>query len=197
MPSYEIFTLRDNQHPGTAALTQWCHQIKLESGTVFGVFPALFGLASNELYLVTAADAPVSLPAMPDGVAIAGKVTLTPTVRPTDHSPRSKEGIYVFRWFEVNPADIDEIVRLSDEAWRNFEGDFDTEIQGLFKGVDVPSRMLLLTWYRNLAVWEASRNPAPAARENFLKRHRMTRFALPVCTRLAGQDAAPALISET
>ena len=42
---------------------------------------------------------------------------LSPTVRPTEHTPRTKGGIYVFRWFDVFNRDVEEIVKLSDEAW--------------------------------------------------------------------------------
>jgi hypothetical protein len=44
--------------------------------------------------------------------------------------------------------------------------------------------MLLVTWYDGLTSWERSRQPAPEARSNFQARARLTRWALPVATRL-------------
>ncbi len=111
----------------------------------------------------------------------------SPTVRPIDHSMRTKSGIYVFRWFDVYNRDVDEIVKLSDEAWVTFEGDFDSEVQGLFAESDrskEKGKMLLLTWYRDLRVWETSRKPSNEARERFLKRHQLTIESTPIATRL-------------
>lgn len=157
--------------------------------TVFGTFAPLFGLASNELYLVTAAEQPHN-----PGEALSGtgldtleSIALVPTVRPVEHTPRNQPGIYVFRWFDVYNKDIDEIARLSNEAWTTFEGDFNTEVQGLFAEPDRSSergRMLLITQYKDLAVWEASRQPSAEARENFIRRAQLTIEARPIATRL-------------
>ena len=87
----------------------------------------------------------------------------------------------------VNMKDVDEIARLSDTAWNTFEGDFDTKVQGLFvqadRGPD-QGEMLLLTWYRNLTVWEESRLPSPEARANFMQRQKLVLEAKPIATRL-------------
>jgi len=155
----------------------------------FGVFAPLFGLASNELYLVTHADKTHS-PAkylQSTNLDILESIDLVPTVRPVDHSPRTVPGIYVFRWFEVYKRDVDEIVRLSREAWVTFEGGFDTEVQGLFAEPDRSGergKMLLITWYRDLSVWQASRRPAAEARENFRRRAQLTIEAKPIATGL-------------
>ena len=44
----------------------------------------------------------------------------------------------MFRFFDVSLADVDEIARLSDEAWRSFETDsaFAAEPQALFAPSD-------------------------------------------------------------
>lgn len=155
----------------------------------FGLFAPLFGLASNECYAVTFSDTPRQID------EIAGKLNLTvlsthhltPTARPTAHVAREKPGIYVFRWFRVAPENTDEIVRLSEQAWVTFEGGFDTEVQALLRETaptgDV-STMLLITQYDDLSVWEASRQPAPEARENFRARAALTLDATPIATRL-------------
>jgi hypothetical protein len=87
----------------------------------------------------------------------------------------------------INNRDVDKKVQLSDEAWVSFEGDFDSEVQGLFAESDrshEQGKMLLLTWYRDLSVWETSRKPSPEARERFLKRHSLTIETTAIASRL-------------
>lgn len=191
---YQLFHLADDSRPGSASLlehieTSVAGDLADQGASIYGTFTSLIGLASNELYLVTCGDNPVELPHA--GFSIRRQITLSPTIRPVDHTPRQKDGLYVFRWFWTAPGDVDEIVRLSDEAWTSFEKDFAAEIQGLFvEASDQPEQMLLLTWYRDLSAWEESRHPSPAARENFLARHRLTRKALPIATRLHTASAS-------
>jgi len=100
---------------------------------------------------------------------------------------RSRGGIYVLRWFDVRNRDVDEIVRLSDEAWTPFEEGFDSEIRGLFAECDRSNdqgKMLLLTWYQNLSVWEASRQPSKEAKDRFRRRHDLTIETIAIATRL-------------
>ena len=44
--------------------------------------------------------------------------------------------------------------------------------------------MMLVTWYDGFDSWEISRNPAPAARENFSRRRDLTLQTYAVATRL-------------
>jgi hypothetical protein len=162
----------------------------------YGLFLGLLGLPSNELYLAVVrednkafSNGATPLAGLVEGHNLSLKecYQLSPTVRPTEHTMRSREGIYVFRWFDVRNRDIDEIVRLSDEAWVPFEEGFESEVQGLFAEIDrskEKGKMLLLTWYRNFSVWEASRRPAKEARERFLKRHDLTIETIAIATRL-------------
>lgn len=158
--------------------------------TVFGVFHALFGLATNELYVV--ANSASGVPDLGDTIEAGGyrlleTVDLEPTSRPVEHAALSREGLYVFRWFEVNNHDIDEIVALSQTAWETFEGDFEAEVQCLFAQPDRSGergRMLLLTWYSGLNAWQTSRAPSPEASENFRRRHELTLEARPIPSRL-------------
>lgn len=174
---YQVTRLRDPARPGVAGLTA---AIKPQENH-WGLFTGLLGLPSNEAYLVTAetpADLPVEL-------EVVESVQLLPTARPTAFEPPDQAGVYVFRWFSVVPGTVDEIVELSVEAWRSFEVDFAARIQGLFvESGESPQRMLLVTWYQDLSVWEASRTPSPDARENFLKRHQLTLGAHPIATQL-------------
>ena len=185
---YRILTLRDNENSDPTTLVKNIEKnrglIGDHDNKVFGVFGSLLGLATNEVYLVTFGEDDFSLDL--DGhIKIASSRTFKPTARPTIHQPAKEAGIYVFRWFNVDPAKIDEIVRLSADAWPSFESSFETRVQGLFaEDTDAPLTMLLVTWYANLTVWEQSRHPPPEAKENFLRRHKLTLSALPVATRL-------------
>jgi hypothetical protein len=196
MMIYQVHTLRDNSRPGSVGLIEYCqasYQKQTQDGDgvqLFGIFATLFGLASNEVYLVTFSDEPHS-PNLASHIELVQSCSLIPTARPVEHNARTSPGVYVFRWFTVNPGDVDEIVALSTEAWKTFEKGFDTQVQGLFRGQDDDSLMLLLTWYKDLSVWEASRHPPPQARENFMKRHQLTLNARPIATRLiAGAGSA-------
>jgi hypothetical protein len=156
----------------------------------FGIFTGVFGLSTNELYWITTGipeTGSLAKHARDSGLQVQLALDLVPTVRPTDHTPLSKPGIYVFRWFDVLNKDVDEIASLSEQAWVSFEGDFDSQIQGLFAlqdRQDDKGRMLLLTWYRNLTVWQDSRAPSKEAMNLFIKRHALTIEALPIATRL-------------
>jgi hypothetical protein len=121
-----------------------------------------------------------------------------PTLRPLDHQPRTRPGVYVFRWFSVLPDAVDEIIQLSYNAWPTFEGSFETEVQGLFvEASGQPSEMLLITWYKNLSVWEESRHPPEDARESFLRRHQLTLNAKPIATMLNMPESQSQLVSHS
>lgn len=168
----------------------------------FGIFYGAFGLATNEIYWVTFSkeepkEEPDSAHADPEillldsNLQILAHHHLTPTVRPTQHQPCLSQGIYVFRWFKVNNKNVDEIARLSEEAWQTFETDFDSEIKGLFADASrepETGTMLLITWYKDLSVWQNSRQPSAQARQKFLERHDLTIEAIPVATRLYLRD---------
>jgi len=158
----------------------------------WGVFFGLFGLATNELYLVMMCeneDDSLANLIEAEELQLLQSFKFVPTVRPVQHEPRTAKGIYVFRWFDVNNKDVAEIAQLSEQAWVTFEGGFDTQVQGLFaeneSSTDI-SKMLLVTWYRNLAVWEESRKAPEEARTRFAKRHQLTIEAIPIATRLVG-----------
>ena len=185
--TYQVTLLRDPTRPGSvgmaAALPQIMEIAESSEARYWGLFNGLFGLRSNEVYLVTAGE----FDAGRTGFEVADTITLEPTVRPVEFSPPDQAGVYVFRWFTVKPESVAEITALSNEAWVSFEADFEARIQGLFvESGNNPGKMLLITWYRNLSVWEASRQPSDAARENFLRRHQLTLGAHPIATQLHG-----------
>ena len=184
---YQLYHLKDHSRPGALGLIEFCDALVSEHD-VYGRFGGLFGLASNEIYLVTNGQPRTTID-LPDHIELLTTIALKPTSRPTEHSPRTKAGVYVFRWFNIEPQNVDEIVALSGTAWPSFEKYFDAEIQGLFvEAVKVPSRMLLLTRYGDLGAWELSRRPSAEATENFLKRHQLTLNATPIATTLLGGD---------
>lgn len=166
----------------------------LPAERVWGTFHGLFGIASNELVAVTVGDdaavaASVETVSGLDTVEGVASLTLVPTVRPTDSRPLTREGLYVFRFFEVAHRDVEEIAALSAEAWTSFEtvDAYRAEPQGLFCQRDRSAehgRMLLLTWYDGLNSWQTSRQPPQAARENFQRRHALTNGTVAYATRL-------------
>ncbi|WP_322817779.1 hypothetical protein, partial [Tepidiforma sp.] len=159
----------------------------------WGVFSGLLGLRTDELILVAARRPGLrTWPTLTDVQPIEEFVG-TPTARPLAPVPQETPGIYVFRQFEIAAGDVDEFVRLSAEAWESFENDtaYRAEPRALLRGdsSEEATHMLLVTWYDGLASWERSRQPPAAARANFLARARLTRWALPIATRLVQPPA--------
>ena len=158
----------------------------------WGVWEGLFGVGSNELIVVGAAAGEQESAAFTSAFSeaqVVDSLLLTPTVRPSETKPCDKAGLYVFRFFDVNHADVDEIAALSFEAWTTFEhaGDYQAEPQGLFAQRDRSAergRMLLVTWYDGLNSWQTSRRPAPAAAANFQRRRDLTHGTRALATRL-------------
>lgn len=163
----------------------------LAPARLWGAFHGLFGVASNELIVVTYGDVggvDGALSALED-VAHVGTLLLEPTVRPSEDEPRQREGLYVFRFFDVNHRDVDEIAALSFAAWQDFETTdaYQAIPQGLFCQHDTsaPSgRMLLCTWYDGLNSWQASRTPPGEASARFQRRHQLTQGTVAYATRL-------------
>ena len=81
--------------------------------TLWGIWHGVFGMASNELMLVTAHDEQEDGLALPENVRVAEVYQLKATARPTDNMPLSQAGIYVFRDFVLDGKDIEEVVALS------------------------------------------------------------------------------------
>lgn len=201
MAIYEITKIKDtNSNSIFNMIGAFNERILSEAGqsgySLYGLFLGLLGLASNELFLAVFRGDDKTYPngATPltdllgsNNLKLQEHYQLTPTVRPIEHTMRTKEGIYVFRWFDVMNRDVDEIAKISNEAWTSFEEGFDSEIQGFFAEKDrsrEQGRMLLLTWYKNFAVWEDSRQPSKEAKERFLRRHELTIETVAIATRL-------------
>ena len=183
--SYQLFHLRDSTSSHAQRMLGVLKQ-RARQLDHWGIFPGVFGLGTNEAYWVVQGDSMVCPIHADDQLELIEQVSLNPTVRPKEYAPRSKPGIYVFRWFEVEASKIDQVVALSDQAWGAFEGGFDTEIQGLFTVQPRFDRyaMVLVTWYRNLTVWQDSREPDPSAKQLFVERQMLLDSARPIATRL-------------
>lgn len=195
---YHVLKLKDPHSNGPADLLLYLQKLITDKATtdlnLMGCFYGAFGLATNEAIWVTftsRSDIEPSALFSDTHFQVLESNRLVPTVRPLEHKACVKEGFYVFRWFKVFNKDVQEIALLSKQAWETFETDFDSEIQGLFaeadhlveNGVEKGS-MLLLTWYKNLSVWESSRKPSAEAKDNFTRRHALTMEAMPIATRL-------------
>lgn len=200
MPANHTFCLtrirlpdRSWQPHRTALLERLAATLAPNRGALWGAFSGLFGVASNELMLMTHAQ---GMDPRPDralgGARIVEQYLLAPTVRPAcPPSALTRPGVYVFRFFDTETRHIDEIVALSQEAWTTFENTsaYRSEPLGLFAPADrsgSEARMLLLTWYDGFGSWETSRTPAPAARANFARRHELTSGTVAFATSLVG-----------
>jgi hypothetical protein len=149
------------------------------------VFSPLLGFASNQMLVLTDAHAPVEAVMRAPGVVSAERHSLTPTIRPADGGKPVAMGVYVHNWFTIDASGFDEFVKLSGEAWPDFEGHFETRIFGLFAArpskddlMEGAWRLLLMTGYRDLDTWQKSRNPAETARVAFARRRELTRVSL-------------------
>jgi hypothetical protein len=159
-----------------------------EEVELVGLFAPQLGFASNEAIVLIRSREPRELPPALASAPSAVRLTrdrLTPTVRPEDHQLLKQGGIYVHRWFTIDGDRIADFVDLSNRAWGGFEGTYRTEIFGLFIAepnktdlADGAARMLLLTWYADHAVWEASREQARDAASLFAQRHKLTRTTI-------------------
>jgi hypothetical protein len=94
-------------------------------------------------------------------------------------------GVYVHNWFTIDGAGFDEFVKLSGDAWLDFESKFDARIFGLFGAEASPDdlhqgqrRLLLMTRYKDLGEWQRSRDPTTEAMKIFARRRELTRVSL-------------------
>ena len=154
---------------------------------IWGVWEGLFGLANNQAIAITLSE--TDEPSFwSDGVEVLDEERLLPTARPTSTDRPTKEGLYVFRSMHTVPQHVEEIVRLSEQAWQTFErdGNYVAEPVGLFEpeGPDDSCAMWLLTWYDGFESWQRSRSPHPDAKSAFMNRHSLLTSTSAIATRL-------------
>lgn len=158
-------------------------------GEMLGLFQGQLGFASDEAVVLlrwpaAERDRLRELDQAP-GVVTMHPEILTPTVRPAQGTQIKRGGIIVHRWFTVDADSVADFIDLSNRAWVNFEGSYDTEIFGLFTAErtaeDVRQgvgRLLLLTYYASHGVWENSRDQTRDPQGLFVKRHALTRTTI-------------------
>lgn len=168
-------------------------------GALFGIWRGEIGFHNDEGVVMTAWPAR-SEPdhQATDGIPSVFESTierLVATVRPTTPEPPTDDGIYAHRWFSTTEEHWPEFIDLSQAAWPDFEGAFPgVRIVGLWRSLDAEPpqvRVLLVTRYPTLAVWERSR-PYEAervpgideARRRFLRRAELTERTIVRVTRL-------------
>ena len=157
----------------------------------WGAFYGLFGMHSSEFFLVTSGDVDSIheyLISHKD-ISEVSTLLLEPTARPLDTTPLAKEGLYVFRFFDVAQQNVTEIASLSKTAWETFEDSslYKAQPQALFRECQPSSdngQMLLVTWYDGLESWQKSRVPHPDATANFRQRQALTSGTIAYATRL-------------
>ena len=140
------------------------------------------GLAKTQLALMTAwpdQDAPVEILESTvrglDGVLAVTSQVLVPIYLAEGLAVPTGAGFYVHREELYHPLDVDDAVRLSQEAWETWEPTFGTRVTSLFReksdSVEV-ARLLRIVWYRSYDGWVDSRDAAraPDARRRFAAR---------------------------
>ena len=106
-------------------------------------------------------------------------------IRPKDGATPPPGGIYVHNCFTVDAQAFDEFVKLSGDAWPDFETRFEARIFGLFAAdpskddlLEGARRLLLMTRYTDLGEWQRSRDPTSEAMKVFARRRELTRVSL-------------------
>jgi hypothetical protein len=161
-------------------------QVYASGGTgVLGVFAPLLGYASNEALVLTDQRATSDAVLMGSGVAAAEWTRMSPTLRPHQNARPEPGGVYVHNWFTIDGQAFDEFVQLSGAAWPDFEARFAAKIYGLFavepQAAETAAgarRLLLMTRYKDLGEWQASRDPTTEAMKIFARRRELTRVSL-------------------
>ncbi|GIS96999.1 MAG: hypothetical protein CM1200mP24_02830 [Gammaproteobacteria bacterium] len=108
----------------------------------WGAFYGLFGMHSSEFFLVTSGDV-----GSIHEYLISLKISQTSPpcysslrAPPLDTTPLAKEGLYVFRFFDVAQQNVKEIASLSKTAWETFEDSslYKAQPQALFANISLP-----------------------------------------------------------
>lgn len=173
--------------------------IAAAGGEILAIFIPALGWKSDQRAVLVGwqADIPARAAAL-RGITAAPSVIasapdrLAATARPHPGDKVPAGGIFVHRWFVIDPKDVDELVRLSVIGWKDYEGQFDTRIYGLFEAARTAAdrkagvtRMLLITRYRDHGAWEESRDPSAASRTAFNQRQKLLKGGWAASTRLS------------
>jgi hypothetical protein len=202
---YEVRQLRIRARSWPSVIeqvrTRVAPAVKAEGGAVFGLFLPQIGLAADHGVLIRTwperdaleRAATAGLEGVDDLVESHPERWVA-TVRPEQPTAPRPGGVFAHRRFEIAESDWPEFLELSQEAWVVFEKDFEAQVQGFFRSLEVESpdaRVLLLTRYGSLADWEISRMAGArtadqdATRVRFQRRSGLTRSMIVVTTSLA------------
>jgi hypothetical protein len=191
-------TLRFVHHRIEAAPRRWqavAERLSRQDGTVYGVWRSQIGRPRDELQALTIWRQPMTVVAAETAllgdradIVAASSEALTPTLRPSDAAPPTRQGNYAFRWFATPSVHWREFLELCAAAWPAFESAYDSQVIGLWQASGERTgpaadgatgagrqgvRSLLLTRRPNLAMWERSKlpqGPAEAAMRAQLSR---------------------------
>lgn len=171
----------------TGALQAAARTLKAAPTPPVAVFAPLLGYASDTvLALFPALEGDAALAVTRGaGVTSAVRTRISATARPDRGAKPVAGGIYVHNWFNIDAGAVEEFVALSVAAWPDFESRFDARIFGLFLTEESEldrsqgaRRLLLMTRYGDLGVWQASRDPTTEAMKIFARRRELTRVSL-------------------
>jgi hypothetical protein len=144
--------------------------IEAANGLLYGIWRSQIGQPRDTLNAITVwKEAGVGQAAFMDLMgsidAVSGQnfTAMTPTLRPANDRPPTRQGNFAFRWFETPQPNWQEFLDLCAQAWPGFEASYDSQVIGLWKveGISQPDvvRSLLLTRRPDLAMWERSKIP--------------------------------------
>jgi len=182
---YDYFELGVGREREAVALA--AARLKASAVPPVAVFSPLLGYPSNTvLALFPALEAEAALAvARTEGVFSSDRTRLSATARPTGDAAPLPGGVYVHNWFHIDANAAEAFVALSVEAWPDFESRFEARIFGLFLAEASETdlghgarRLLLMTRYRDLGEWQASRDPTTEAMKTFARRRELTRVSL-------------------
>ena len=151
-------------------------------GLTCGIFRGgMFGLKTNQIAILSAwsdvADGHGYLDdfARDANLELRAQEDLVATVRPSEPSVIEEPGVYVIRWLSMRTHDIAEYTELCLKTWPRFEAGGTQRCYGVFRPTESADRstMLMLTWYRNLAAWEHSRQLDPRDQHLWIRRSQM------------------------
>ncbi len=181
--TYRRFRLRPQSWP------KLLEHVRAREPGLFGLYSGQIGLGANEGVLIGVGPSTGAALDTCDAVVESTSEALVATVRPLEPLPPTLPGIYAHRWFELAEADWPEFLDLSLGAWPAFESEYDAQVQGFWRSLDVApprARVLLLTRYASLAEWERSRTPISDATHEagrrFRRRHELTLDTVVVTT---------------
>jgi hypothetical protein len=165
---------------------QSSRSVARSGGRLYGVWRSQIGRPRDELSVitywpegVTAEAAQAALISEVGSVAAISTELMSPTLRPTDPRPPTRQGNYAFRWMSTPAENFEELLALCADAWPGFEGAYDSQVIGLWRmseertggaveeatgaGISSGIRSLLFTRRPDLAMWERSKLPQGAA----------------------------------